>query len=140
MNYGYGYRQPRNKYNARKATVNGEEFDSKKEARRWQQLKLMERAGEIDDLRRQVKYVLIPAQREESTEVFMRGKKKGFHKPGRVIEKEVAYIADFVYHDINSDREVVEDVKGYRDGAAYKIFVLKRKLMLWRYGIRIREV
>ena len=140
MNYGYGYRQHRNKYNARKATVNGEEFDSKKEARRWQQLKLMERAGEIDDLRRQVKYVLIPAQREQSGEVFKRGKNKGKHKPGRVIEKEVSYWADFVYHDINTDREIVEDVKGYLDGADYKIFVLKRKLMLWRYGIKIREV
>ena len=136
MNYGYGYRQPRNKFNARKSGG----FDSRKEERRWQQLKLMERAGEIDDLRRQVKYVLIPAQREQSGEVFKRGKNKGKHKPGRVIEKEVAYIADFVYHDINTDREVVEDVKGYRDGAAYKIFAIKRKLLLWRYGIRIKEV
>lgn len=140
MNYGYGYRQPRNKYNARKATVNGEEFDSKKEARRWQQLKLMERAGEIDDLRRQVKYVLIPAQREQSGEVFKRGKNNGQTKPGRVIEHELSYIADFVYLDVNTGKTVVEDAKGYRDGAAYKIFVLKRKLMLWRYGIRIREV
>ena len=136
MNFGHGYKQPRNKFNARKSGG----FDSCKEERRWRQLKLMERAGEIDDLRRQVKYVLIPAQREESTEVFARGKNKGKHKPGRVIEKEVSYWADFVYHDINTDREVVEDVKGYRDGAAYKLFAVKRKLMLWRYGIRIREV
>lgn len=126
----------RNKYNARKSGG----FDSGKEARRYQELLLMQSAGAIDDLRTQVKFVLIPAQREESVEVFTRGKNKGKHKPGRVIEKEVAYVADFVYHDINTDREVVEDVKGYRDGAAYKIFVLKRKLMLWRYGIRIREV
>lgn len=126
----------RNKYNAHKAGG----FDSGKEERRYQELKLLERAGEIDNLRTQVKFVLIPAQREESAEVFTRGKNKGKHKPGRVIEKEVSYWADFVYHEINTDREIVEDVKGYRDGAAYKIFVIKRKLLLWRYGIRIREV
>lgn len=130
------YYARRNKYNAHKAG----DFDSRKEERRYQELRLLERAGEIDNLRTQVKYVLIPAQREESVEVFTRGKNKGKHKLGRVIEHEVSYYADFCYHDINTDREVVEDVKGYRDGAAYKIFVLKRKLMLWRYGIRIREV
>lgn len=126
----------RNKYNARK--VGG--FDSGKEAKRYQELRLMERAGEIDNLRTQVKFVLIPAQREESTEIFTRGKNKGKRKPGRLIEKEVAYYADFTYHDINTDREIVEDAKGYKKGEAYKLFVVKRKLMLWRYGIGIREV
>ena len=130
------YHARRNKFNARKSGG----FDSRKEEHRYQELRLMERAGEIDNLRTQVKFVLIPAQREESAEVFTRGKNKGKHKPGRVIEKEVSYWADFVYHDINTDREVVEDVKGYRDGAAYKLFTIKRKLMLWRYGIRIKEV
>lgn len=130
------YYARRNKFNARKSGG----FDSRKEERRFQELRLLERAGEIDNLRTQVKFVLIPAQREESGEVFTRGRNKGQRKPGRVIEHEVSYYADFCYHDINTDREVVEDVKGYRDGAAYKIFVLKRKLMLWRYGIRIREV
>lgn len=126
----------RNKYNAHKAGG----FASGKEARRYQELRLMERAGEIDNLRTQVKFVLIPAQREESTEVFTRGKNKGKHKPGRLIEKELAYYADFVYHDVNTDREIVEDTKGYKKGEAYKLYVIKRKLMLWRYGIRIREV
>lgn len=135
MNYGHGY-SPKNKYNAHK----GGGFDSQKEQRRFQELRLLERAGVIDNLRTQVKYVLIPTQREESTEVFNRGRNKGKHKPGRVIEKEVSYYADFAYHDINTDREVVEDVKGYKGSEAYKIFVIKRKLMLWRYGIRIREV
>lgn len=130
------YHARRNKFNARKSGG----FDSRKEERRYQELRLMERAGEIDNLRTQVKFVLIPAQREESRDVYTRGPQKGKHKPGRVIEHEVSYYADFVYHDINTDREVVEDVKGYRDGAAYKIFVLKRKLMLWRYGIKIKEV
>lgn len=136
MNYGHGYKQPKNKFNARKSGG----FDSRKEQRRFQELQLLERAGEIDNLRTQVKYVLIPAQREQSGEVFKRGKNKGQTKPGRVIEHEVSYIADFVYLDVNTGKTVVEDAKGYRDGAAYKIFVIKRKLLLWRYGIRIREV
>lgn len=130
------YYASRNKYNANK--TNG--FASEKEAQRYQELRLLERAGEIDNLRTQVKFVLIPAQREESNEVFTRGKNKGKRKPGRLIEKEVSYYADFVYHDINTDREIVEDAKGYKKGEAYKLFVVKRKLMLWRYGIRIREV
>ncbi len=130
------YYARRNKYNARK--VGG--FASEKEAKRYQELRLLERAGEIGNLRTQVKFVLIPAQREESAEVFTRGKNKGKHKPGRLIEKEVSYYADFTYRDINTDSEIVEDAKGYRGGEAYKLFVVKRKLMLWRYGIRIREV
>ena len=124
-----------NKYNAQKSGG----FASKREERRFQELRLLERAGVIADLRRQVKYVLIPAQRERGTEIITRGKNKGRYKPGKLIEKECSYYADFVYHDINTDREVVEDVKGYRDGAAYKIFAIKRKLLLWRYGLRIKE-
>lgn len=130
------YYAHRNKYNANKTGG----FASGKEAKRYQELRLLERAGEIENLRTQVKYILIPAQRDESNEVFTRGKNKGKRKPGRLIEKEVAYYADFTYHDINTDREIVEDAKGYRGGEAYKLFVVKRKLLLWRYGIRIREV
>ena len=60
-------------------------------------------------------------------------------KPGRVIEEACVYKADFVYIDENG-KEVVEDAKGYRDGEAYKTFVIKRKLMLYLKGIRVREV
>ena len=130
----YGNRQ--SKYNAKR--VGG--FDSKKEKRRWEELKLRERAGEITDLRRQVKYVLIPAQREWCNEIYTKGRKKGCFKPGRLLEKECAYFADFCYIDVNSGHLVVEDVKGYRGGGAYEVFKIKRKLMLKEYGIRIKEV
>ena len=88
------------------------------------------------NLKRQVKYVLIPAQREKSDEVYMRGDKKGLPKPGRVIEKECAYIADFVYFDVKKQEVIVEDTKGFRT----KDYTIKRKLMLYRHGIRIKEI
>ena len=131
MNYGHGY-SPKNKYNNQKS--NG--FDSKREERRYKQLLLMEKAGEITDLQRQVKFVLIPAQREFCSEIYSKGRNKGRFKPGKIIEREVAYYADFVYTDVNSNRMVVEDAKGMRTPE----YVIKRKMMLKEYGIRIREV
>ena len=111
------------KYGARKAYLDGIMFDSIKEAQRYKELRLLELAGDIKELQCQVKYVLIPAQRIG----------------GKVAERECAYIADFVYYE--TDREggwvkVVEDVKGYHT----KEYIIKRKLMLERYGIRIKEV
>lgn len=128
------------KYGNRKTTIGGKEFDSLKEARRYQELLLLERAGRITDLQTQVKYVLIPTQREASFEVYRSGPNKGRRKPGKVLECECSYIADFVY--TQDGETVVEDVKGYRDpaSAGYAKFVIKRKLMLERYGIRIKEV
>lgn len=124
----------RSKYGSRKQTVSGTTFDSRREARRFQELRLLELAGEISDLRLQVKYVLIPTQRAPSFEVYKRGPNKGRRKPGKVLEKECAYIADFVY--TKGDETVVEDAKGVRT----KEYIIKRKLMLERYGIRIKEV
>lgn len=122
------------KYGNRKIKSDGGVFDSVKEYRRWRELKLMEAAGEISDLKRQVRFILIPVQREPSTETYSRGKHKGLPKPGKIIEREVAYVADFVYMD--SDKHViVEDCKGMRT----KDYVIKRKLMLHEYGIRILE-
>lgn len=112
-----------NKYGAIKTVVDGITFDSKKEANRWCELKLLERAGEIYDLKRQVPFVIIPVQKDEN---------------GRVIEREAKYIADFAYRDRKTNRIVVEDTKSEATKtAAYK---LKKKLMLYRNGIRIREV
>ncbi len=108
------------KYNNKKITVDGQTFDSKKEANRYQELLLLEKAGVIKDLRMQVKFTLIPAQRDEAT--------------GKVVERECSYKADFVYDE--DGKTVVEDVKGFRT----KEYIIKRKLMMWRYGIRIREV
>lgn len=121
------------KYHARKVTRGGRTFDSAKEARRFSELSLLQRAGEISDLRCQVKYILIPAQREPDTV----GKRGGTIK-GKLLERECAYIADFVYKQ--NGVEIVEDVKGYRDSTAYALFTIKRKLMLWVHGIKIKEV
>lgn len=124
----------RSKYGSRKTMVDGITFDSKKEANRFRELQLLERAGKIMALQRQVKYVLIPTQREFSNEIYKKGAHQGHFKPGKVLEKECSYIADFAY--IQDGAYVVEDTKGVRT-EAYKI---KRKLMLERYGIQIREV
>lgn len=119
--------------NSKVKTSEGLVFDSRKEYRRWCELKMMEASGVISDLQRQVKYVLIPTQREPDTI----GKRGGIHK-GKVIEKEVAYIADFVYQ--SKGETIVEDVKGYKGGGAYQVFTIKKKLMLWVHHIKIKEI
>lgn len=129
-----------NKFGARKVTDpnTGEVFDSQKEYQQWRVLRILESTGKITDLQRQVKFELIPSQREESTEVYKAGPQKGLLKPGAVIEKPCTYIADFAY--MQDGEKVVEDVKGYKKGAAYEVFSLKRKLMLFIHGIRVKEV
>lgn len=124
----------RSKYGNRKTVVDGITFDSKKEANRFRELQLLERAGKITALQRQVKYVLIPTQREFSNEIYKKGAHQGHFKPGKVLEKECSYIADFAY--IQDGAYVVEDTKGVRT----EVYKIKRKLMLERYGIQIQEV
>ena len=102
------------KYNNTKIRVDGRLFDSKAEAARWQELQLLERAGEITELERQVEYELIHKQ-------------KG--------ERAVKYIADFRYVD-HEGKTVVEDTKGVKT----PVWIIKRKLMLRVHGIRVREV
>lgn len=123
-----------NKYKSKKVIVNGITFDSKKEAKRYSELLLLEKAGAISDLKRQVKYILIPAQREFTNEIYKKGIKKGQFKPGKLLERECAYIADFEY--IENGKIVVEDTKGFRT----KDYIIKRKLMLHVHGIRITEI
>ena len=121
----------RSKYGSRKTVVDGISFDSKKEASRYRELLFLERAGKIGNLRRQVKYVLIPAQYENPDSPTKSGR-------GKCLERECSYVADFVY-DVPMEPEpveIVEDTKGFRT-EAYKI---KRKMMLFMHGIRIREV
>lgn len=118
------------KYHSKKITVDGITFDSKKEAARYQELCLMQKAGEIRDLRHQVKFGLIPAQRE----VVWNEKTKRY-QDGKVIEREVSYVADFVYVN-RLGYMVVEDVKGVKT----KDYIIKRKLMLYFHRIRIQEV
>lgn len=117
------------KYGNKKIFADGEVFDSKKEYRRWNELIMLVKAGEITGLRRQVKFVLIPAQREPD----LTGPRGGIRR-GKLIEREVAYIADFVYTDRDGNT-IVEDCKGMRT----KEYIIKRKLMLKEYGIRIKE-
>jgi hypothetical protein len=106
------------KYGNRKITKDGITFDSVKEFKRFCELSLLERAGEVTDLKRQVRFELIPSQRID----------------GKVVERPVHYIADFVYQE--DGHTVVEDTKGFKT----KDYILKRKLMLHVHGIRIREV
>lgn len=108
---------PHSKYHNKKLTVDGQTFDSMKEYRRFRELRLLERAGQIAGLQRQVKFELIPAQRID----------------GKVVERACSYVADFVYTE--NGQQVVEDAKGMRT----QEYRLKRKLMLWVHGIRIRE-
>ena len=123
-------------HNKRLVSCDGTVHDSHKEAMRYGWLKVMERAGEIRDLKTQVSFELIPTQREASNEVYKVGDKKGQLKPGKVIEKSVTYIADFVYTDVKTGKQVVEDTKGFKT----KDYIIKRKLMLYIHGIRIKEV
>ena len=109
-----------NKYNARKISLNGQTFDSQHEFDRWCELSLLQRGKVISELRRQVKFELIPKQYED----------------GKLVERAVSYVADFVYTDRKTGQMVVEDAKGVKT----KEYIIKRKLMLKEHGIRIREV
>lgn len=106
----------RSKYHAKKTCVDGITFDSRREADRYLVLKSMEEDGAIEDLRRQVRYELVPA----------------FDVDGRHY-RPVFYVADFVYRE--NGHEVVEDVKGMMTD----VYKLKRKLFARRYGKVIRE-
>jgi hypothetical protein len=101
------------KYRSQKATYNGITFDSKRERDRYIDLLLLERAGEISELRLQVSFELIPKQAGE---------------------RNCKYIADFAY--TRNGEMVVEDAKGVRTPE----YVIKRKLMLWVHGIKVHEV
>lgn len=107
------------KYGNKKTTVDGIVFDSKREADRYRELKLLERAGEIRDLRLQVPFQLIPSYE-------LNGKRV----------RATNYIADFVYIDTRRQEQVVEDAKGYRT----REYNLKKKLFGYRYGQDIVEV
>ena len=127
-----------NKYRNKKTIVDGIEFDSQREADRWTELKLLEIAGVITNLQRQVKFELIPKQ----VELVPRYGKDGKRLKDKevIVERACDYIADFVY-EMNGEK-IAEDVKGYRDpsSAGYAKFVIKRKLTLFIHGIKVREV
>lgn len=109
-----------NKYKNTKIKIGNEKFDSKKEYNRYIELCEMQKNGEIKDLKRQVKFILVPSQKNID---------------GKVIELPITYIADFVYLDKNLFM-VVEDTKGHKT----KDYIIKRKLMLYLRKIKIREI
>jgi hypothetical protein len=90
-------------------------YASKKEAKRAAELRLLEKAGVILELREQYKFELIPKQEGE---------------------RAVHYVADFVYYDNEKKCSVVEDVKGFRT----RDYIIKRKLFQQKYGYRITEI
>ena len=116
------------KYHSKKVQLDGMTFDSKREAERYIYLKLLQKAGEISDLRCQVEYELIPNQYGADV-ITPTGKKKR----GKLLERAVKYKADFTY--IEDGELIVEDVKGFKT----KDYILKRKMMLFFHGIRIKE-
>ena len=103
----------RSKYRNKKTVVDGITFDSKREAARYCELKKRLATGAIRDLRLQPPY---PFE--------VRGVKLG------------KYVGDFLYYDVASQRDVLEDVKGIKTA----VYRLKKKLMLALYGIEIVEV
>lgn len=123
------------KYKNKKYTYLGIKFDSLKECRRYSELRLLEQAGKIKDLELQKPYELIPAQYEETSETYTKGIHKGEHKT-KLLERAVVYRADFVYIDCDTGKQVIEDTKGMRT----KEYIVKRKLLLWRYGLKIKEI
>lgn len=122
----------RSKYHSKKVTRNGITYDSKKEAVRHSELLLLEKAGVISELERQVKFTLLPAH-YETYERYGKGGKR-LTDGHRCVERAVFYVADFTY---KLDGElIVEDVKGIRT----KEYILKRKMMYHFHNIRIKEV
>jgi hypothetical protein len=100
------------KYGSKKTTIDGIVFDSKREANRYCELKLLEKAGKIKDLKLQHQFVLQPP----------------FKKNGKTI-RAITYVADFVYFDLERMRNVVEDVKGYKTD----VYQLKKKMFEYKY-------
>lgn len=110
------------KYKNKKYEIDGITFDSKKEARRYAELNLLEASGSIKDLQLQKEFTLIPAQYDPITK--------------KCLERACKYKADFYYYDNLQNKWIVEDTKGFKT----KDYIIKRKLMLYVHGIRIQEV
>lgn len=104
------------KYRNVPVVVDGIRFASKREAARYGELKLLERAGEVTDLTLQTPFVLAPAV-----------KLQGRRRPALV------FLADFVYR--RGGQLVVEDCKGFRT----EVYRVKRHLMATVHGIEILE-
>lgn len=111
--------QSENKYKAEKRNIDGKKYDSQKEAHRHCELVMLQKAGIISELKEQVEFELIPKQYDAS---------------GKLLERACKYKADFVY--VQNGNIVVEDTKGVKT----KDYSIKKKLMLYIHGIRIKEI
>ena len=126
----YRYKMPGkrpNKYGNTKLEFDEKTFASKKELQRYKTLKAMLEIGVISELRLQQTFVLT---------------EQGKRSPDGKAIIPVKYVADFVYVDNESGQTIIEDVKGYRNPAdsAYRIFKIKQKIMLDRFGIWVKEI
>ena len=109
-----------NKYGNKEKVVDGMKFDSKLEAKRYIQLKLLQRAGEIKDLRTQAEFILQPS----------------YKKNGKTI-RAIKYVADFVYYDVRKGKTIIEDTKGFRND----VYKLKKKIFEYKYpDLEIKEI
>lgn len=118
------------KYKAKKIRIGDDVFDSKREYNHYLLLKNKEKKGEIRDLKRQVKFILIDSQYEELPPGPRGGKKK------KLLERPVTYVADFTYITNKDDKFHVIDVKGFKTPD----YIIKRKLLLYIHGYHIEEV
>lgn len=125
----------KSKYKNKAVVVDNIKFQSLREAQRYKELSLLQKAGKIENLRLQVPYELIPKQ-VETIERYSEKTGKRLKDRERTLEHSCKYIADFVYYDKETGQWIVEDAKGEKT-EAYRI---KKKLMLYVHGIRIKEV
>ena len=131
------WRRNGTKYNATKCVVDGITFDSRKEANRYCELRLLEKGKVISDLELQKKFVLIPAQYAPDEQITLKSGKQKTVK-GKLLERECAYYCDFAYILNETGEQIIEDAKS--EITRTPEYRIKRKLMLFRYGIQIKEV
>lgn len=109
-----------NKYKNEEKIVDGIKFDSKLEAKRYMQLKLLQSVGEIKDLRMQAEFVLQPSYKKNNKTI-----------------RAIKYVADFVYYDVREGKTIVEDTKGFRND----VYKLKKKIFEYKYpDLEIKEI
>ena len=127
------FNQPKSKYRNEKVTYQGMSFDSKKELQRYLVLLEAERRGIISDLKRQVKFELIPAITEEYVE-HLKTKDK---VKTRTLQLAVTYICDFTY--VKDGVVVIEDIKS-DPKLLTKEYQLKKKMLYAMHRLSIKEV
>lgn len=115
--------KPKNKFNAVKKTIDGIKFDSTRESKRYEELKLLERAGKIKDLEVQPVYELVKSVK---------------YKNAKRAKPAMKYTADFRYWDVEKNELVVEDIKS-KATAKETDYIMRRHMMLAFHGIEVLE-